>query len=123
MKDQYKSLILVFSLVILFRELSYTIMQSLQHPELSNLVGLFLLLIALSVWRKFKTIPLSIIGSSNVLMKESAFAFLPVCVGSLLMLLSFKDPLFSFLIILTLSTLFPLFIYALISKKYLKENT
>lgn len=122
MKAQYKSLIMVFSLVILFRELSYAIMKSFNHPELGNLVGLFLFLICLLIWRRFKSIPLSIINSSNVLMKESAFAFLPVCVGSLLMLLSLKDPLLIFLIILTLSTLCPLFIYAYLSKKYLKEN-
>lgn len=122
MKAQYKSLIMVLSLVILFRELSHVVMKSFHHPELGNLVGLFLFLTTLIVWRKFKTIPLSMISSSNILMKESAFAFLPVCVGSLLMLLSLKDPLLIFLIILTLSTLCPLFIYAHLSKKYLKDN-
>lgn len=122
MKIQHKQLIIIVILIISFREMSYSAMQIIHYPQFSNLVGLFAFLCSILIWRRFKPIPISFISSSNILMKESAFAFLPICVGSLLMLFSLKDSLFSFLIILTLSTLFPLFVYALMSKKFLKEK-
>lgn len=114
-----KSIIYMIFLVIFFRESSLILMNYLKHPELSNLTGLFLLLLTLTVYRRFRGIPLSLVNANLIVMKESVFAFLPVCVGSLIMLFHLKDNLYIFLIILLISTLLPLFIFARLGKRVL----
>ncbi|MCG2574831.1 hypothetical protein LVY74_14880 [Acinetobacter sp. ME22] len=111
--------VFVIALIISCRELAYAAMNHVAHPELGNLAGLFLLLAIMLIWKKIRQIPSSLIFSSSALMKESAFAFLPVCVGSLIMLFHLKDSLLIFLGILIFSTLIPLWVYALISKKFI----
>lgn len=112
-----KPLISTIFLVILFRESSFFFMNYLEHPELSNLTGLFLLLICLVIYGKFKGIRSSLINANQLIMKESVFAFLPVCVGSLIMLFHLEDSLYLFLSVLVISTLLPLFLFALVAKK------
>lgn len=114
-----KSVALMIVIVISVRELSLILMNYFGHPELSNLTGLFLLLISLIIYRKFKGIPSSLITANQLIMKESVFAFLPVCVGSLIMLFHLEDSLYLFLSVLVISTLLPLFLFALVAKKVL----
>jgi putative effector of murein hydrolase LrgA (UPF0299 family) len=107
------------ALIILFREGAVWVMQQFNHPELGNLAGLISLLIVLSFWRKFKKIPASLVDTNNKIMKESAFAFLPISAGSLLMMMHLGDEIPMFLIVLFVSTLIPLWVYAKMSKKWL----
>ena len=74
------------ALIIVFREGAVLIMGAFHHPELGNLVGLISLLIVLFIWRKFKKVPNRLVDTNNKIMKESGFAFLPICAGSLMML-------------------------------------
>ena len=117
-----KAVACVIALVVGCRELAYALMNQVSHPELGNLAGLFLLLSIMLIWKKVYTIPTSLIFASSRLMKESAFAFLPVCVGSLIMLFHLQDSFLIFLGILIFSTLIPLWGYALLSKKYITEG-
>ena len=94
-------------------------MTQFSHPELGNLVGLLSLLGVLLLWRKFKKIPARLVDTNNKLMKESGFAFLPVCAGSLLMLVSMGKEIPLFLLVMCVSTLIPLWIYAKMAKKWL----
>ncbi len=106
-------------LIIGFREGSVWLMTQMQRPELGNLVGLLSLLVLLLVWRKFKSVPTRIVDVNNKVMKESAFAFLPISAGSLMMMLHMGKEIPLFLVVLTVSTLIPLWIYAKMAKRWL----
>lgn len=115
----WKAWIGTISLIILFREGAVWLMSQFNHPELGNLVGLLSLLAVLLIWRKFKTIPSRLVDTNNKIMKESAFAFLPISAGSLLMLMHMGKEIPLFLTVLVVSTLIPLWIYAKMAKKWL----
>ena len=107
------------ALIIIFREASVWLMGQFNHPELGNLVGLISLLLVLSLWRKFNKISVRLVDTNNKIMKESAFAFLPISAGSLLMLKHLGEEMPMFLAVLFISTLIPLWVYAKMSKKWL----
>lgn len=107
------------ALIIIFREGAVWLMGQFNHPELGNLVGLLSLLAVLLLWRKFKHLPARMIDTNNKIMKESAFAFLPISAGSLLMLMHMGKEIPLFLTVLVVSTLIPLWVYAKISKTWL----
>lgn len=122
--DQFKNIdwqawIGTLTLIILVRESAVWIMAQFNHPELGNLTGLLSLLGVLLLLRKFKKIPTRLVDTNNKLMKESGFAFLPVCAGSLLMLVSMGKEIPLFLLVMCVSTLIPLWIYAKMAKKWL----
>ena len=122
--DQFKNIdwqawIGTLALIIVVRESAVWIMTQFSHPELGNLVGLLSLLGVLLLWRIFKKIPARLVDTNNKLMKESGFAFLPVCAGSLLMLVSMGKEIPLFLLVMCVSTLIPLWIYAKMAKKWL----
>ena len=106
-------------LIVAFREGALWLMTQFSHPELGNLVGLMSLLIVLSLWRFFGHIPSNLIETNNKIMKESAFAFLPISAGSLIMLVHMGEKIPTFLIVLFISTLIPLWVYAKIAKRWL----
>lgn len=106
-------------LIIVFRESSVWIMTQLNHPELGNLVGLLSLLAVLFTWRKLSKIPARLVDTNNKIMKESAFAFLPISSGSLIMLTHMGKQIPIFLIVLCISTLIPLWLYAKMAKRWL----
>lgn len=107
------------ALIIVFREGAVLIMGTFHHPELGNLVGLISLLIVLFIWRKFKKVPNRLVDTNNKIMKESGFAFLPICAGSLMMLVHMGKEIPLFLLVLVISTLIPLWIYAKMAKRWL----
>ena len=106
-------------LIILFREAAVWVMTALAKPELGNLTGLLSLLAVLFIWRRFKNIPTQLVETNNKIMKESAFAFLPICAGALMMLTQMGNKIYFFMLVLCVSTLFPLWLYAKISKRWL----
>ena len=122
--DQFKNIdwqawIGTLALIIVVRESAVWIMTQFSHPELGNLTGLLSLLGLLLIWRKFKKLPARLVDTNNKLMKESGFAFLPICAGSLLMLVSMGKEIPLFLLVMCVSTLIPLWIYAKMAKKWL----
>ena len=106
-------------LLIVFREASVWIMTQFTHPDLGNLVGLLTLLAVLFTWRKLSKIPARLVDTNNKIMKESAFAFLPISAGSLIMLTHMGKQIPIFLIVLCISTLIPLWLYAKMAKRWL----
>lgn len=106
-------------LIVFFREASVWVMTQFDHPELGNLTGLLSLLLVLVIWRRFKKLPPRLVDTNNKLMKESGFAFLPICAGSLIMLVSMGKEIPLFLVVMFISTLIPLWIYAKMAKKWL----
>ena len=59
------------------------------------------------------------IYTNNKIMKESAFAFLPISAGSLIMLVQMGKEIPLFLIVMFISTLIPLWVYAKMAKRWL----
>lgn len=115
----WQAWIFTIGLIIFFREASVWVMSQFNHPELGNLTGLLSLLFGLVLWRRFKKIPARLVDTNNKLMKESGFAFLPICAGSLIMLVSMGKEIPLFLLVMFISTLIPLWIYAKMAKKWL----
>ena len=107
------------SLIIIFREAAVWVCSLLGHPELGNLSGLLSLLIVLAIWRNTKGLPQRLVDTNNKIMKESGFAFLPICAGSLIALVHMGAQIPLFLLVLVLSTLVPLWVYAKMAKKWL----
>ena len=106
-------------MIVGFREIALWITTQFNHPELGNLTGLLSLLIVLFLWRKFGKIPSRLVDTNNKIMKESAFAFLPISAGSLIMMAHMGNKIPTFLAVLFISTLIPLWVYAKMSKRWL----
>ena len=106
-------------LIIVFREGAVAITTVFHHPELGNLVGLISLLATLLIWRRFRKISNRLIDTNNKIMKESAFAFLPISAGSLIMLIHMGKEIPVFLMVMCISTLIPLWVYAKMAKRWL----
>ena len=107
------------ALIICFREGAVWLMTQFNHPELGNLVGLIALLMTLLVWRNVHKLPARLVDTNNKIMKESAFAFLPISAGSLIMLVQRGKEIPLFLIVMFISTLIPLWVYAKMAKRWL----
>ena len=106
-------------LIVCFREGAVWVMTQFQHPELGNLVGLIALLLCLLIWRNVHKLPMRLVDTNNKIMKESAFAFLPISAGSLIMLVHMGKEIPIFLAVMFISTLIPLWVYAKIAKRWL----
>ena len=115
----WKAWIGTVALIIIFREAAVWITGRFGHPELGNLIGLISLLIVLLGWRKFHKIPARLVDTNNKIMKESAFAFLPVCGGSVILLLHLGNELPGLLFILVFTTLLAMWVYAHIAKRWI----
>ena len=107
------------ALIICFREGAVWLMTLFNHPELGNLVGLISLLLSLLIWRNIHKLPARLVDTNNKIMKESAFAFLPISAGSLIMLVHMGKEIPVFLAVMFISTLIPLWIYAKMAKRWL----
>ncbi|MEC7120209.1 MAG: hypothetical protein VXW65_09950 [Pseudomonadota bacterium] len=110
-------------LVIVCRELSVWLMGWVGYAALGNLVGLFALLAILLIYRRFHTISARLIDANTRIMKESALAFLPIAAGAGVMMASLGGELGWFILVMTVSTLLPLWGYAWLSKRWLAERT
>lgn len=118
-KIDWIALLLTAILIVLVRESSVWIMEKFNHPELGNLAGLFFFLILLITWRKVSALPRRLIDANAKIMKESAFAFLPVSAGSVIMLATLGTELPAIVFILFFCTLIPLWLYAKMAKRWL----
>lgn len=106
-------------LIIVIRESCVWFMAKFHHPELGNLLGLILLLAILLIWRRIKPLPIRMLDANAHILKESALAFLPISAGSIIMLGKLGHELPAFLLVLCVSTLLPLWVYARIAKRWL----
>jgi putative effector of murein hydrolase LrgA (UPF0299 family) len=118
-KYDWPVLLATFALIIIIRESCVWLMGLFDHPELGNLLGLLLLLAILLAWRQFKPLPIRMLDANTHIMKESAFAFLPISAGAIIMLSHLGKELPWFLFILVFSTLVPLWLYAHMAKRWM----
>lgn len=118
-KFDWSALCLTLLVIIIIREAAVWLMSQVGHPELGNLIGLAMFLMILIVVRRFWAIPLRMIDANAHIMKESAFAFLPISAGSILMLIAMGKETPLFLLVMVISTLIPLWGYAKLAKRWL----
>lgn len=121
-KFDWAALAVTLFLIVFIRESCVWLMGLINHPELGNLLGLLLFLAILLVWRKYKPLSMRMIDANARIMKESAFAFLPISAGAIIMLVHLGKELPWFLFIMIFSTLFPLWLYARLAKRWVSKN-
>lgn len=118
-KIDYPAWLGTIALIVVYRETSVWIAGQFNHPELGNLLGLIALLITLSLVRIYSNIPTRLVDTTNKLMRESGFAFVPQSAAACFAIFYLGDELPWFVLILFVSTLIPLWVYAFLAKKWL----
>lgn len=118
-KTDWIAIFITILLIVVAREIAMALTKLRGQPELGNLFGLGLLLIVLVIWRNFKPLSHRMIDANALIMKESAFAFLPISAGAIVMLVAMGAQIPLFLLVLVVSTLLPMWLYAKISKRWL----
>lgn len=116
----WKMLVVVAVIIIFIRETSVWLMTLIGYENLGNLFGLFLLLGLALAYRHFKgDIPNRIVAANSRILKEGIFAFLPICAGVGILLSNLGNDTFKIVLIMLISTLLPLWLYAYLVKKWL----
>ncbi|WP_228254864.1 hypothetical protein [Aquirhabdus parva] len=110
----------VVLIIIVTRECCVWVMGLLGYKNLGNLVGLFLLLGAALCYRHVKgQIPHRFVVANSRILKESLFAFLPICAGVGILLLNLGNEGIKIVMIMLISTLIPMWLYAYLAKRWL----
>jgi putative effector of murein hydrolase LrgA (UPF0299 family) len=119
-KFDWKMLAAVALLIVFIREVSVWFMAELGYENLGNLIGLCLLFCSVTAYRLFKgAVPTRLIEANSRILKESVFAFLPICAGVGILLVQLGNDTFKIVFIMLVSTLIPLRLYAYLAKKWL----
>lgn len=116
----WQMLVVVAAMIIFIRETSVWLMTLVGYENLGNLVGLFLLVGFALAYRHFKgDIPNRIVVANSRILKEGIFAFLPICAGVGILLSNLGNDTFKIVLIMLISTLIPLRLYAYLVQKWL----
>lgn len=121
-KLDWPALLITLMVIVVVREAAVWLMGLIHYPALGNLVGLLFFLSVLLIWRYFKPLSVRMLDATTHIMKESAFAFLPVSAGSIIMLMHLGKELPWFLFILLFSTLLSLWVYAYAAKHWMSSD-
>ena len=116
------ALLLTLAMVITVRESAVMVCQWLGIEKAANIVGLLTMFCILIVWRFIKGIPSWLTQASNTLLVNSGFAFLPVSAGAGLLLFGLGDELWGFMLTILISTLIPLWGFAVLSNRWLNRD-
>lgn len=111
---------LALLIIIIVREVCVWLMGLLGFANLGNLVGLFVLLgLALCYRASHGQIPPRLVAANARILRESLFAFLPICAGMGVLIIGLGGDAGKILAIMVISTLIPLRLYAYLSKRWL----
>lgn len=116
------ALLLTLIMVITVRESAVIICQWAGIEKAANIVGLLTMFFILIVWRFIKGVPSWLTQASNTLLVDSGFAFLPVSAGAGLLLFALGDELWGFMLTILISTLIPMWGFAVLSNRWLNRN-
>ncbi len=116
------ALLLTLAMVITVRESAVMVCQWLGIEKAANIVGLLTMFCILIVWRFIKGIPSWLTQASNTLLVDGGFAFLPVSAGAGLLLFGLGDELWGFMLTILISTLIPLWGFAVLSNRWLNRD-
>ena len=115
---------ILFTLIIVItvRESAVFVCQLAGIEKAANIVGLLTMFFILMIWRFIKGIPGWLTQASNTLLVDSGFAFLPVSAGAGLLLFALGDELWGFMLTILISTLIPIWGFAMLSNRWLNRN-
>lgn len=116
------SMLATVAIVVGVRELALFVCTLLGMPTATNIVGLVGLFIILMVIRALVGIPSWLTQSASVLLVDSGFAFLPVSAGAGILLFGLGDELIFVCIIIGISVIVPLWLFANLAQKWLKTS-
>ena len=119
----WMALLLTLIMVITVRESAVIICQWAGIEKAANIVGLLTMFFILIVWRFIKGVPSWLTQASNTLLVDSGFAFLPVSAGAGLLLFGLGDELWGFMLTILISTLIPIWGFAVLANRWLNHNT
>ena len=129
MKSTYSSkmplwmaLLLTLIMVITVRESAVIVCQWAGIEKAANIVGLLTMFFILIVWRFIKGVPSWLTQASNTLLVDSGFAFLPVSAGAGLLLFGLGDELWGFMLTILISTLIPIWGFAVLANRWLNRD-
>ncbi|HSP85961.1 MAG TPA: CidA/LrgA family protein [Psychrobacter sp.] len=118
----WMALLLTLIIVVTVRESAVIVCQWAGIDKAANIVGLLTMFSILIVWRFIKGIPSWLTQASNTLLVDSGFAFLPVSAGAGLLLFALGDELWGVMLTILISTLIPLWGFAVLSNRWLNRN-
>ena len=118
----WMALLLTLIMVITVRESAVIVCEWAGIEKAANIVGLLVMFFILIIWRFIKGIPSWLTQASNTLLVDSGFAFLPVSAGAGLLLFALGDELWGFMLTILISTLIPMWGFALLSNRWLNRN-
>lgn len=116
------ALLLTLTIVVTVRESAVFVCQLAGIEKAANIVGLLTMFFILMIWRFIKGIPGWLTQASNTLLVDSGFAFLPVSAGAGLLLFALGDELWGFMLTILISTLIPIWGFAVLSNRWLNHN-
>ena len=119
----WMALLLTLIMVITVREAAVIVCQWAGIEKAANIVGLLTMFFILIVWRFIKGVPSWLTQASNTLLVDSGFAFLPVSAGAGLLLFGLGDELWGFMLTILISTLIPIWGFAVLANRWLNHNT
>lgn len=118
----WMALLLTLTIVVTVRESAVFVCQLAGIEKAANIVGLLTMFFILMIWRFIKGIPGWLTQASNTLLVDSGFAFLPVSAGAGLLLFALGDELWGFMLTILISTLIPIWGFAVLSNRWLNRN-
>ena len=118
----WMALLLTLTIVVTVRESAVFVCQLAGIEKAANIVGLLTMFFILMIWRFIKGIPGWLTQASNTLPVDSGFAFLPVSAGAGLLLFALGDELWGFMLTILISTLIPIWGFAVLSNRWLNHN-
>ena len=118
----WMALLLTLIMVITVRESAVIVCQWAGIEKAANIVGLLTMFFILIVWRFVKGIPSWLTQASNTLLVDSGFAFLPVSAGAGLLLFGLGDELWGFMLTILISTLIPIWGFAVLANRWLNRD-
>lgn len=116
------ALLLTLIMVITVREAAVIVCQWAGIEKAANIVGLLTMFFILIVWRFIKGVPSWLTQASNTLLVDSGFAFLPVSAGAGLLLFGLGDELWGFMLTILISTLIPIWGFAVLANRWLNRD-
>ena len=119
----WMALLLTLIMVITVRESAVIVCEWAGIGKAANIVGLLVMFLILITWRFIKGIPSWLTQASNTLLVDSGFAFLPVSAGAGLLLFALGDELWGFMLTILISTLIPIWGFAVLSNRWLNRDT
>lgn len=118
----WMAILFTLIIVITVRESAVFVCQLAGIEKAANIVGLLTMFFILMIWRFMKGIPGWLTQASNTLLVDSGFAFLPVSAGAGLLLFALGDELWGFMLTILISTLLPIWGFAVLSNRWLNRN-